>query len=136
MKKFFKSIKEALLGWFPKEVSTEEVFVVKELLKNSFKVMKTYQESNEDEEISFLEWIAIVKTARPLLNDIRNWKAIKERLLNFNYNEGRELANFIVQEGVLPEKAEFVVEHLLAYIEIQVSAYKEHGVAIIDTFRK
>lgn len=137
MKKFIKSVKEAILGWFPKEpVSTEEVDAVKELLKNSFKVMKAYQKSNEDDEVSFLEWVSIVKTAKPLVNNIRNWRAIKDRILDYNYSEGKELVAFIINEGVLPEKAEFVVEHLMAYVEIQVTAYKEHGALIIDTFRK
>jgi hypothetical protein len=118
------------------EVTEKEVCAVKDFLKNSFTVLKKYQDSREDDKTTALEWAGILKSALPILGNIKNWKGIRDRVLSFKYEDGKDLVEFVVSQGVLPDKAELVVIHLVEYVEIQIDAYNKHAKPIIEAFKK
>jgi hypothetical protein len=119
-----------------KEVSEQELNAIKSLLKNSFVVLKKYQESNEDNNVSAMEWLGVIKSARPIVSNIYNWRAIKDQILNFKYDDGKDLVLFVISQGVFPDKAEEVVKHLVAYVELQIFGYTEHVKPVIALFKK
>ena len=120
----------------PGEISPEEVNELKSFLKNSFIVFKKYQESREDDETSVAEWFDILKSAMPIIGNIKNWNKIKSQILNFKYGDGKDLVLFIVDQGVIPDKAEEVIIHLLAFIELQIKGYQDHVKPIITLIKK
>jgi hypothetical protein len=134
-------------GWFSKLLSSlnittiepidpQEMNEIKSLLKNAFVVFKKYQVSLEDDVTTATEWLGIVKSATPLIGNIKNWKIIKEQLLNFKFEDGKELILFVIEQGVIPKEAETVVKHLVDYIEIQIMGYNNHVKPIIDIIKK
>lgn len=114
---------------------------VKELFKNSFTVVKKYHDSIDPDssggtKITAVEWISIINSARPVIKNVKNWQAIKARLLDFKFDDGKEIVQLIVSQGYLPEKAEFIAGHLIEYIEKQIIAYNTNLKPIIAALKK
>lgn len=120
----------------PAEISTEEVNELKSFLKNSFIVFKKYQESREDDKTSVAEWFDILKSGMPIVGNIKNWKRLKNQILGFKYGDGKDLVLFVIDQGVIPDKAEEVIIHLLAFIELQIKGYQDHVKPVIALIKK
>lgn len=140
--KLLQKIKELWNGIFPpNEPEAVDTCEVKELFKNSFNVVKKYRDSidvdsADGKSITPMEWIGIVNSARPVIRNVRNWSEIKERLLDFRFDDGKEIVQLIVSQGYLPEKAEFIAGHLIEYIEKQIIAYNTNLKPIIAALKK
>ena len=140
--KLLQKIKELWNGIFPpNEPEAVDTCEVKELFKNSFNVVKKYHDSIDPKSsggksITPLEWISIINSARPVIRNVRDWQAIKARLLDFRFDDGREIVELIIAQGYLPAKAEFIAGHLIEYIEKQIIAYNTNLKPIIGALKK
>jgi hypothetical protein len=117
-------------------VAEEELNEIKSLFKNAFVVFKQYQLSQEDNVTTAAEWAKIAKSALPIIGNIKKWKLIKAQLLDFKYEDGKDLILFVIEQGVIPKEAETVIKHLVDYIEIQIMGYNSHVKPIIDIIKK
>jgi hypothetical protein len=132
MKNWFKN----LFGLVPTQpIDEKEKSEIKKLLKTVFNMLKKHQENKADDKITGAEWLGLAKTAYPLINSAKNYQAIKAEILKFKTDDGIELAQWVIKQGVLPSKAEFVVTHLFEFIELQIVAYNTHVQPIIKLFR-
>jgi hypothetical protein len=132
MKNWFKN----LFGLIKIEpIDEQEKSEIKKLLKTVFNMLKKHQENKADDKITGAEWLGLAKTAYPLINSAKNYQAIKNEILNFNTNDGKELVKWVIQQGILPDNAQFVVTHLFEFVEVQIVAYNTHVQPIIKLFR-
>ena len=123
------------MNWFKKQwekltgsgvvISTTDISLIKSLLKNIIFIIATLKDANEDKKISWAEWLGIAKSTLPALNDIRKFKALKAQFLDFSTDEGKELIDFVIELGVLPGKAEIIVQHSFNVAIKLIALYKE-----------
>ena len=64
-----------------------------------------------------------------------NGGAFIEQCKDIDSEEAQELLQHIVDKGIIPDKAEQVLLHVVALVEIEIAAYNDHVKPIIEIFK-
>ena len=59
-----------------------------------------------------------------------------EQCKDIDSDEAHELLQHIIAKGIIPDKAEQVLFHVVKIVEIEISAYNEHVKPIIAIFKE
>jgi hypothetical protein len=135
-KSFWQKIKEFVGLSVPGTVSEKEKCAVMLLMENSYELFDQVKSARSDGKIDIREWFGIGKKTLPLVNNIKNWQALKSDILDFNFGKGRELKEWIISKGVLKENAEEIITILYDYIEYQAKGWVLYGNPLLNKIKE
>jgi hypothetical protein len=110
--------------------------LLKKLAKTVVGTVTEIENDFSDKKISTMEIIGLVDNAYSLVKQGLDWKNLLSQAKDVDTEEGTELLAYIVELGVLDEKAQEVLTHIVALAQKAEAAWSEDIQPIIAAIKK
>ena len=114
----------------------EGIELLKKFSKTVINTGIEIQEDLKDKKLSTGEMIGLVDNFVSLGRQGLNWRQLLAEIKDFDTEEGKEFADYLISQGIANDKVEVIILHTAALAEKLYIAYIEDIVPILEAIKK
>ena len=109
---------------------------LKKLFKGVYETTDEVVKDLKDGNISLSEILGLTDNLFSVISILGKIPELKSEIEDISTDEIRELYEYIISFGFVPEDVTEILRHVLALVEIEINAYRDHVVPVIDIIKK
>lgn len=109
---------------------------LKKLFKGVYETTDEVVKDLKDGNISLTEILGLTDNLFSVISILSKIPELKGEIEDINTDEIKDLYEYIVGFGFVTEDVTEILRHVIALVEIEVSAYKDHIIPVIDIIKK
>jgi len=117
------------------ELRKQGIDLIEKLSLTVIGTVKEVKTDLKDGKLSTGEMLGLIDNAISLVKQGLNWKALLAQVVDFDTDEGKQFAAFLVANGIEGEKAPVIIIHVAALAEKLFIAYEEDVKPIIEAIK-
>jgi len=117
------------------QLKKEGIDLIEKLSLTVITTAKEVKDDLKDGKMSTGELVGLIDNAFSLIKQGLNWRPFVAQVTDFDTEEGKQFAQFLVNNGIENDKVEVVIIHVAALAEKIYIAYIEDVVPIIEAIK-
>jgi hypothetical protein len=113
----------------------EGIELIEKLALTVIGTVKEVKTDLEDKKLNYAEVFGLIDNVISLVKQGLNWKALLAQVVDFDTDEGKQFAAFLVANGIEGEKAPVIIIHVAALAEKLYYAYEVDVRPIIEAIK-
>ena len=109
---------------------------LKKLFKGVYETTDEVVKDLKDGNISLSEILGLTDNLFNVISIMTKIPELKQEIEDVTTDEIKELYEYIVSFGFVPEDVTEILRHVIALVEIEVAAYNDHVVPVIEIIKK
>ena len=109
---------------------------LKKLFKGVYETTDEVVKDLKDGNISLTEILGLTDNLFNVISILSKIPELKQEIEDVTTDEIKELYEYIISFGFVPEDVTEILRHVIALVEIEVDAYKDHVIPVIDIIKK
>ena len=118
------------------EQKKEGIELLKKFAKTAINTTEEVREDLNDGKISTGEIIGLADNVISLARQGLNWKGLLSEIKDLDTDEGKEMAQYLIESGIASYNVEIIILHIAALAEKIYIAYMDDIVPIIAAIKK
>jgi len=117
------------------EQNKQGIELIEKLALTVIGTVKEVKSDLEDKKLNYVEMLGLIDNVISLVKQGLNWKALLAQVVDFDTEEGKQFAAFLVGNGLDGEEIEVVLIHVAALASKLYTAYEEDVKPIIEAIK-